>query len=251
VSGRNQPLLVSHRGNYAGPTGTGRQNRRETIEGAIAAGFEWVEIDIRTTKDGTAVLMHDPVVTVEGKEKKIYEIELGELREIPAYRNVLTLNEVMEDYADRVNLLIEAKWSDYLPANMHLAREIARFARNARGAKRLIIDSFDEYIALSIKQYCRCEVGLDAPFRSPVSKEYINYLSKSGFDWIYVHHSVVDRNLLENAHHAGIKVMAYTVNDEDVIKNWFNKGMPDGIITDTAGIASLVKKQRNQKVTGE
>ena len=52
----NQKLLISHRGmakDYP-------ENTYESIQAAIEYGFKWIECDVAITKDGVAVLSHNP-----------------------------------------------------------------------------------------------------------------------------------------------------------------------------------------------
>lgn len=56
---------IAHRGEHI----VCPENTIPAIEKAIGAGADWVEIDVRTTRDGKWVLMHDPTVdaTTDGK----------------------------------------------------------------------------------------------------------------------------------------------------------------------------------------
>ena len=50
------PLLIAHRGVV---TETSPENSLAALEGAIAAGYTHVEVDLRPTKEGTAICLHD------------------------------------------------------------------------------------------------------------------------------------------------------------------------------------------------
>ncbi|MDE3087255.1 MAG: glycerophosphodiester phosphodiesterase [Acidobacteriota bacterium] len=59
---RNTPVAVlSHRGRL-GPPGHGRDNTLAAFAGAMAAGADGVELDVRATADGVPVVHHDPEV---------------------------------------------------------------------------------------------------------------------------------------------------------------------------------------------
>ena len=61
-------------------------------------------------------------------------------------------------------------------------------------------------------------------------------------DWVYVEYHVVDQGLIKRAHKYGLKVMAYTVDDRDVIDGWEKAGiLPDGIITDYDSIRQMLE----------
>ncbi|MCI1647687.1 MAG: glycerophosphodiester phosphodiesterase family protein [Bacteroides sp.] len=63
-------MLCSHRGNTFDRIGAGiPENSLSAIENCIAKNIEMIEIDVRTTKDGVLVLMHDETInrTTTGK----------------------------------------------------------------------------------------------------------------------------------------------------------------------------------------
>jgi glycerophosphoryl diester phosphodiesterase len=72
-------LVAAHRGDWR----TAPENSLPAIESAIALGVDIVEIDVRRTKDGHFVLMHDTTIdrTTTGKGK-VREHTLAELREL-------------------------------------------------------------------------------------------------------------------------------------------------------------------------
>lgn len=74
---RNHVLVVAHRANCGGAP----ENSREAIRNAIAAGVDILEIDVRRSKDGHFVVMHDGSVnrTTTGKGK-VSKLTLEEFR---------------------------------------------------------------------------------------------------------------------------------------------------------------------------
>lgn len=83
-TGEPLPLLSAHRG------GAGRglpENCMATFEATVQRGWSLLEIDLRTSKDGVIVLMHDPTLdrTSNGTEP-IKDRTLAELRELEGRR---------------------------------------------------------------------------------------------------------------------------------------------------------------------
>ncbi len=70
-------LVVAHRSNC----GDAPENSREAIRNAIAAGVDMIEIDVRRSRDGHFVIMHDGTVnrTTTGKGK-VSELTLEQLQ---------------------------------------------------------------------------------------------------------------------------------------------------------------------------
>src|SRR5690606_15579112 len=51
--------IVAHRGLHDEAGGGPRENTLAAVLAAVDAGVGWIEIDVRTTADGTVVLLHD------------------------------------------------------------------------------------------------------------------------------------------------------------------------------------------------
>jgi len=66
-SNNNQVMVVAHRGDWRNAP----ENSLQAIENCITMGVDIVEIDVRETKDGVLVLMHDETIdrTTTGKGK--------------------------------------------------------------------------------------------------------------------------------------------------------------------------------------
>ncbi|MDJ0666286.1 MAG: sulfatase-like hydrolase/transferase [Desulfobacterales bacterium] len=227
-----RPLFVSHRGNTQGMRSPALQNKPQAIEAAIAAGFDWVEIDIQMTSDCVPVLLHDPVLPDgNGGRVRIANLKHAAIKQIPEYHDVLTLDEALSRYGQKIKFLIEIKPIARIDRSYVLNRRVVEAIKHHRLEERVIVDSFHDPTANFIKNRCRCDVGLDTPYRKKLSNRLLDTIAHKGLDWIYVHYSVVDQALIQNAHDRGLRVMAYTVNDPGVLKQW-EGNFPDGIITD-------------------
>jgi glycerophosphoryl diester phosphodiesterase len=110
------PVMMScHRGgNRYAP-----ENTLPAIKTAVALGADFAEIDIRTTKDGKFVLMHDATVnrTTNGKGK-VNDLTLAEIRDLDAgswfgrqYREVRVpaLDEALDALGKHTGIYLDAK----------------------------------------------------------------------------------------------------------------------------------------------
>jgi len=107
--------IIAHRG-----ASTERPEcTQAAIERAIQTGATAVEVDIRSAKDGTLVIMHDSTVdrTTNGNGK-ISEMTLAEIRELDAgswfhrryrFQKVPTLREVLERCKGRIDVVLDLK----------------------------------------------------------------------------------------------------------------------------------------------
>ncbi|GLB52977.1 glycerophosphoryl diester phosphodiesterase [Neptunitalea chrysea] len=75
----NQVMVIAHRGDWRNAP----ENSIMAIENCIAMGVDMVEIDVRKTKDGKLVLMHDSTVdrTTNGKGK-VSSLTLNSLKKL-------------------------------------------------------------------------------------------------------------------------------------------------------------------------
>jgi glycerophosphoryl diester phosphodiesterase len=106
------------------------ENTAAAIERSIADTVEWVEIDVRLTRDGQHVLLHD--ATLEGQTSGVGRVREHSLAEIQALdagakfasrfagQRVLTLDEGLKLARGRVNLCLDCKDVD----TALLAREV-------------------------------------------------------------------------------------------------------------------------------
>lgn len=227
----NKPIFVSHRGNTEGPGTPANENSLEAIEKVVASPFKWIELDIQITSDGIPILVHDPTYKQGNTDIWLFTKSLAELRQVPLFKNVLTLEEVLEKYSDKLNFLIEGKNQKYIAASLDLGRKLGELAKKYGSKTKIIIDSFDNQLISAVNKYCDCETGWDTPFQKPVNNRVMDFAVSMGMDWIYIHHKVLSTDLMKRAHKKGLKVMVYTVNKNSELKGSSIK--PDGVITDT------------------
>lgn len=122
AAGDNQPgqiqptqkkkiVVIAHRGVHHNAP----ENGLAAIQAAIDVGCDYVEVDVRTTKDGHLVLMHDSTVnrTTLGTGK-VAELTLAEIRSLrfkkKEYKqNVPTFDEALKFCKKRIKVYIDHK----------------------------------------------------------------------------------------------------------------------------------------------
>ncbi|HWT55773.1 MAG TPA: glycerophosphodiester phosphodiesterase [Candidatus Microsaccharimonas sp.] len=99
-----KPLIVGHRG----AKGLAPENTLEGFEVAIQNGVDQIETDVRISKDGHAVIVHDKQLTTEDKKLlTVLDMTLPQLRE--HHGTMVTLEEAIDFVDRRVRLMIEVK----------------------------------------------------------------------------------------------------------------------------------------------
>ena len=140
-----RPLVYAHRGARAHAP----ENTLQAFERGRLDGADGIELDVRTTRDGVVVVVHDQDLkrVTDGRDvRAIMSTTLAELRRIELTGNafVPTLAEVL-DWADahepmRVNVELKHDAHDLRA----LAFEVARLLRGrARVAERVMVSSFE------------------------------------------------------------------------------------------------------------
>ena len=115
---KNYVLAVAHRGAWI----QAPENSLLAVQKCIDMGIDIVEIDLRLTKDGHLVLMHDLTVnrTTNGKGK-VEDLTLEEIKKLRlknavgvqwSYQQVPTLEEVMQLSKDRIMVNLDKTESE-------------------------------------------------------------------------------------------------------------------------------------------
>jgi glycerophosphoryl diester phosphodiesterase len=117
AAGADVPLIAAHRGS----TIHAPENTLAAIRWAAGAGADLVETDLRITRDGALVLLHDERVnrTTTG-HGSVHDLTLSEVRSFDAGagQKVPTLDEALTLMADRPQrLLLDVKDGDRIPAS--------------------------------------------------------------------------------------------------------------------------------------
>lgn len=114
-SKNNQVIVVAHRGDWRNAP----ENSLQAIQNCIDMGVDMVEIDIRETKDGHLVLMHDKTLdrTTNGKGK-IKEWSLDSLKTlqlldglgVPTQHKIPTLKEALQTSKNKILINLDKSY---------------------------------------------------------------------------------------------------------------------------------------------
>ncbi len=215
--------IIAHRGN-SGPL---PENTLIAIDSAIELGVDMVEIDVRLTKDGVPILMHSDRVddTTSGTGlvasltwEELMVLDAGSWRGPEfAGQSLCSLQEVLESTAGRVALNLDIK--DPAAAEPTVIAAVGagasagvaitgcgepcirRVGSLTSGISTLL--NLDELLA-----------GIDPTEAPAVALRSIDTAADIGAVAINVPHTLVDTNLVDQAHNAGIGVWAFTIDDE-------------------------------------
>lgn len=202
---------------------------------AACEQVDLIELDVRETKDGVPVVIHNATVsdaTGGADSRAIYDITLGELRTIPAPYHfgkdfadarIPTLEEVLAKHAGSKRFLIEIKMDASTP---DLPAKIVALMEQYGCAETSMVQSgnYEDLKAVkAVNPAIRC--GYIMVFGIGF------YYDLPAADFFSVeHHTATPRMLAESALR-GKPVYAWTVNSEETMKNLAMTAI-DGVITD-------------------
>jgi len=232
----NARTVIAHRGNRVAVA----ENTLESFSQAIGLGADALEFDVRMTRDGVPVVMHDAKVdrTTNG-HGRVDEFSFTELRTLdagaraptPAGRplGIPSLEEVLDRFRE-VPLVIEVK-------EIAAADATERFVRKFGAQERILIGSAEHDVS---QRFYRsgirtCASARDAAMMIPIALLGLTP-SKPAYDVL----SVTPRfhglpipvvSMAVAARKAGLATQVWTVNDPAAARDYWEKGVA-GIVTD-------------------
>src|SRR5215212_1997994 len=127
-----EPLIIGHRGASA----VALENTMAAFKAAIAAGADGIEFDVRLSRDGVPVIIHDDTLyRTVGLRKRVADLTAEELRSL----EVLSLRELFQLMAQNSLLLcLEIKSSA-----PELPEMCCSLVHEFSLADRVIVECFD------------------------------------------------------------------------------------------------------------
>ena len=234
------PQLIAHRGN-AGPS---PENTRLAIEQAIAVGVDMVEVDVRLSREGVPVLIHNATLeqTTSGSGP-VDRHTLSQLKRLDAGgwkgaqfagEPLLTLNEALELARSRVALNLDLKTPQAIGTTLKSVRDMGM-------ANQVVISGCTWLPVRSIRAsnpevtvLLNVSKSLDFLARRGHAALFrVAYLAQArtaAAAGINVNHLYIDRDLIAAAHLAGLTVWTWTVDDGQRLRELADLGV-DAITT--------------------
>jgi glycerophosphoryl diester phosphodiesterase len=211
-----------------------------------------VELDVRTTRDGVVVVLHDldlQRVTAGRDVRHAIDLDAADLLrvELEGGARVPTLADVL-DWADASGLLVNVELKHDAPDLLRLTRAVARLLRGRRRvASRVLLSSFEPrllaYAAALVPEVPRAYLFHE---KQRHSKTFVPSLIARGVSAIALHpeRTLCTPGRLADWRRAGHLVNVWTVNDPREARDLARLGV-DAIITDTpANIRDAVAELR-------
>lgn len=222
------PAITAHRGSSA----IAPENTLSAIRIAAEEMADYAEIDVRATKDGVVVLLHDEnLKRTTGVDKNIWEVSYEETQRLDVgswlsdqYVNerIPTLDEIIK-YADgKIMLNIEIKTSENSP---DLVASVVKIIGDNHFEDQCVVSTFNYGILNRIK-----ELNPDIRTGVIITVAYARYTRLSSVDFYSLDAQFISRDKVEKLHILGYEVFAWGVNDAATARRVMSIGV-DNIIT--------------------
>lgn len=249
-----RPVVYGHRGAKAHVV----ENTMPSFERAVADGADGIELDVRTTRDGVVVVMHDlDLKRMTGgrdarlvQELSAQELSAVELEGPGGPARAPTLGEVL-DWAEARDVVVNIELKHDTHDKAALAGGVARLLRSRRRARpsRLMFSSFEPELlaraavalpdvprAFLVHAGQRLAKTIVAPLVAKVTRAFA----------LNPERTLCSPDRVAGWHRRGLLVNVWTVNDPREAIDLARIGV-DGLITDDpASVLSAVTPSRSE-----
>jgi glycerophosphoryl diester phosphodiesterase len=234
-AGKFPVLVTAHRGF----SGEAPENTLPAFKKAIEVGSDMIELDVRFSKDGKIVVIHDDTLdrTTNGRGK-VSDYTLKELKELDAGswfapqfsgEQIPTLKEVLELAKGKIPMNIEIK--DDSPGQYKITDLADRALQEVKKAGMVGEVIFSSFYPSSLQRIKERDPRIWVALL--YHREWNSLREVTGgrvFSVLNLRHSFLTREKIRRIHQEGMKVNTYTVNSEEEMEQFIGWGI-DGIIT--------------------
>jgi len=226
------PLILGHRGASA----LAPENTFAAFSRAIDDGADGIEFDVRLSRDGLPVVIHDASLKRTGLiDRHVSDLTAAELQEVDvgawfAQRGekskqsfvgemLPTLAQVFEFFSLHKKLLYtEIKCE--LNEGAALAAEVVKLTNEFAMVDSVVVESFDHSAIVAVKNIdsrIRTAALFEPKLTRPISTvrrlKMVDAALAVAADEIALHHTLAGHRVVEKARQAGLEVVVWTVED--------------------------------------
>ena len=218
---KHRLVVIAHRGNHVNVP----ENTLASYKAAIKAGADYVEVDLRTTKDGHLVVLHDSKVdrTTNG-QGKISDMTLAEVKKLQVFNQnwkthrIPEFREVLQICKGKINIYLDFKEADVAQTWKQI---------EAAGMEHQVVVYLNKK-----EQYAEWKkIGPDVPLMTSLPKEMNN---EKGLELflkemkISVLDNVTDPALVRMANELGVAVWLDVQDPKEGAVSW-NAALKKGV----------------------
>ena len=232
---KKTPLIISHRGDLTNAV----ENTIQAAESALNLGATGLEIDIRQCGSGEIVVFHDfSLKRMYNRPGYIGRTSFENLKNIPLLKNgketentIDLLDNFLDRFKDKVQINLDAKTIHFF--DFKFADKILSHIRNHHLFHSVWVSCFNPFLLQILRlKSKKIKTGYLFQTMLPI---HILYDKSVYTDAWHPHFRLLNNSFLKKSQKRKKQVFAWTVNDENAVKN-ISKFSLDGIITDNVPI---------------
>ncbi|MFI6418400.1 glycerophosphodiester phosphodiesterase [Streptomyces sp. NPDC050842] len=212
-----------------------RENTLPSIASAIGRGADAVEVDVRLTKDGVPVLLHDDTLKrLWGHDRPLSRLSYEQLREL-TYDDVPTLREALITVGAHRLML------DLPGGNEDSVRTIVGTVRECGAGERVYYCAGAVAMLQVRAADPAAEIALTWTSLAPPRRVLLDAVRPK---WLNYRFGLVSRELTERVHRDGLLVSAWTADTTRTMRKLIFNGV-DSITTNRVdALAAALRKAR-------
>jgi glycerophosphoryl diester phosphodiesterase len=242
--------ITAHRGNSADFP----ENTFPAFMSALSLRVDWIELDIRKTKDGQIVVIHDATTgTVGNQSLQVSEVTYEELKSVDVghefrIRNKLSLKEcppvsvpLLSDIIRLVMQQNETRLS--IQPKTNCGKEALAIIKELKAEPWV---GFNDDSVLKMKEVKNevnsIPVFWDRPADTNIDED-LKVAQMEGFESLVIYHYGITMEKVDKIHEAGLEVGAHTVNEPARIKLLLGLGVDRFYTDDPRRLMELLRRK--------
>ena len=231
----NKFIVFGHRG----VPSACQENTLESFKMAVDLNYDGIELDVVKTNDSILIVHHDTEVLIKNQRRSIKDLQYKEVLEFDS--NIPTLEAVLDTFGHRININIEIKSQG--PESKEVLVKVIALLKKFNLIDSIVISSFNPQIIKKVKK-------VDDRFVTAwiLGKQNLRFYSMWPIlfrhlkvNALHINHKYITSNLVAQLHLHQIKVLSYTINSNEILKNLVNAKI-DGLFTDCPEIFETSKR---------
>ncbi|MCS0790391.1 glycerophosphodiester phosphodiesterase family protein [Cytobacillus pseudoceanisediminis] len=231
-----QPLMPFQSIAHRGASALAPENTLASFEKAIELGFDYIELDVRLSKDKQLVVIHDANVlrTTDG-EGLIEDLTVKEIKKLdagswfsPAYagERIPLLNEVLKEVSGKTGIIIEMKSPENQPGMTEI---LADMLNSYKPDNQIKVQSFH---INEIKKFHQLAPEISAGLLLSKHLDLFHLASYREFaSFLSVHHLLLSKSFINQAELFGYEIYSWTISKQYQFADMQRLGV-HGIISD-------------------
>ena len=232
---KHRVFITAHRGSSL----KARDNSIEAINIAIEEKADYIEIDVRKTKDNKLVLSHDDVfIKNSGESFNISESNFNDINRKRIFSigkddKIVTLEKALKVIRGKSKINIDLKVNN---DEELISKLVAELIEKYKMEEEVIITSSNYGVLLKVRNYnSNIKIGY-------ITRSLAEDFNIDEIDAISIAYEGLNERVVERVHKLGKEIFVWTVNNEEEGQRAIYLGVDNIITNDVIRIRNLINK---------